>query len=696
MANKYWVGGAGTLDGATTTHISDSDGGAGGAAYPATTDDFYVTASSGTFPFTLTLSVSPTFASFNAAASSAIARLLLASSVVGTQRTITAAAVSLTDVDFTDITGAGAAAPFTGTRLGNAAGNSGITFTTAADKFYVGNTANWNGTVWALTSGGAAGADNFPLPQDTAYLDANSFSANGQTLTINGAFRLPSIVASGTDQTYTIATGTNAPTLYGSAYTLDSNATVSGTGALTFSGRNTQTITSAGKSWTQPFTINSIGGTVMLGDALTLPSTLTFTQTNGTLNLNGQILSIGYMVRNSAADVAPMVGNGGAITITGMNATVWSGGRNPSDEINVTLTGNGSNVATFGGLINSNINMAFTAGAITFSNGGVGNLDFTGAISWANPNFGLTIYGSLIFPAGFTLTAGTGLVTMAATSGTQVLTTNGVIYDRPFTINAPGATVQLADNLTLGSTRTLTHTAGTIDLAGQTLSTGRLATSGSTARTLTDSVGAGKIATTDTTAATVFDATTVTNLTIDRTNPWSIEIGGDTTNIRTMNLGAGKTWPAISFTNTTASGELDLVSSGVATVIKSLTVSTPPQTIKRTAGTTITVEDENGFPSGTAGNLVTVGSITAATHTWTKSGGGLVSRDYLSISRSTATPADTWYAGANSTDGLNNSGWTFAAPPTTDVKTFNGVIYASVKTVNGLAIASVKTRNGLA
>jgi hypothetical protein len=37
--------------------------------------------------------------------------------------------------------------------------------------------------------------------------------------------------------------------------------------------------------------------------------------------------------------------------------------------------------------------------------------------------------------------------------------------------------------------------------------------------------------------------------------------------------------------------------------------------------------------------------------------------DYLSISQSIATGGAAWYAGANSTDGGNNTGWIFSAAP---------------------------------
>jgi hypothetical protein len=76
--------------------------------------------------------------------------------------------------------------------------------------------------------------------------------------------------------------------------------------------------------------------------------------------------------------------------------------------------------------------------------------------------------------------------------------------------------------------------------------------------------------------------------------------------------------------------------------------------VQFTAGVTYTAA------SWTFGSGVTIGSSTAANHTLAKSGGGRVQVNGASISRSTATPANTFYA-ANSTDGGNNSGWIFGA-----------------------------------
>jgi hypothetical protein len=92
-----------------------------------------------------------------------------------------------------------------------------------------------------------------------------------------------------------------------------------------------------------------------------------------------------------------------------------------------------------------------------------------------------------------------------------------------------------------------------------------------------------------------------------------------------------------------------------------------PTSFLFTAATTTTVT--NWSVSGTAGNLVTIGSVTAATHTLSKST-GTVSSDYLSVSYSIATGGATWYAGANSTNGGNNTGWIFSALPSTSTGNF--------------------------
>jgi hypothetical protein len=84
------------------------------------------------------------------------------------------------------------------------------------------------------------------------------------------------------------------------------------------------------------------------------------------------------------------------------------------------------------------------------------------------------------------------------------------------------------------------------------------------------------------------------------------------------------------------------------------------RTNRFTAGTTTTAT--TWTISGTAGSLVTLESSTTSAFTLAKAGGGTVSLDYMSISYCTASPA-SFYAGENSTNGGNNTGWVFTAPP---------------------------------
>lgn len=604
---------------------------------------------------------------FTYAGNSASNRPLLASDTVGTARTVTAAVVSVNDLNFRDITGAGAASPFTGTRLGDCRGNSGITFTAAANKYRVDDaTANWDAAnSWALSSGGAGATNNFPLPQDTCVFDAASFSANGRVITLSGTHHVGAVTTTAADQTFTLTF--SAQTVFYGNITLSANVTLAGSSTVIFSGRAApQTITSAGKTFTGAIVFDSTGGTVTLADAFITSSVVLVTR--GTLNMNGQSLTA-TTLSTSNTFTRSITSGGGTMTLTGNNTSIWTS--NPptnlvlNDALQVDLTYSGATgtrtILALGTEAQApNFKVSAGTDTVTLQSGNTGNLDFTGfAGSWTNT--AATIYGSLTVSAGMTVSAGANTLSFRATSGTKTITSNGKTLDFPVMFNGVGGTWQLADALTTGSTRNADLSNGTLNLNGKTLTVGNFSSSTSAARTLTFGSG-GKLVTTSTAAADVITCNTTTNFTVNRTGG-SIEVGGNTTNVRGVHLGSGIAWPSLTFTNTTANGGLDIQSSGAATTLKSLAVSVPPQTIRRTTGTTITIEDNNGFPSGTAGNLVTITSIGAASHTWAKAapiGAGQILEDYLSISWSTATPGRTWLAGLNSTDGGNNSGWIFS------------------------------------
>jgi len=90
---------------------------------------------------------------------------------------------------------------------------------------------------------------------------------------------------------------------------------------------------------------------------------------------------------------------------------------------------------------------------------------------------------------------------------------------------------------------------------------------------------------------------------------------------------------------------------------------TVAHTLLFTAGTTTTV---NTFTvNGSDGNMVTIGSVTAAQHTLAKAGGGSINSDYLNVSYSIGSPAATWNATPNSIDGGNNTQWNINTYPYT-------------------------------
>jgi len=486
------------------------------------------------------------------AGTAAAFRTFIASGTIGTTRTLTCAAVSLTDTDFRDITIAGAAAPASGTRLGDAKGNSGITFPAAKTVYYrQTSSADWGATgsgSWSATSGGALDATMFPLAQDTAVFPAATYPASGSTTTVNANYNIGTIDMSlRTSNTMTLAISTNTPSIYGN-WINSTKITLSGTGAITFAGRTTQQITSSAITFTQPITINSPSGTFQLQDALYIGSTRTTTLTNGTLDLQSYTLSTGLFNSNVTGVRAIAFGTGNiACTGTGTvynNNSVIDFSTSGTQVINVTSTGSVAITVNTSNYSEANsISFNFTGGtyALTFlqTSGQVArSVDFTGyAGTWGATSTGV-IYGNLTLSSGMTLTASASAMSFSATSGTQTITSNTKTLDFPIAINGNSATtITCADALTLGSSRALTFSLGTLKLAAGTTSTvGSFVTSGATLKYLQS--------TTPGTQATLSDASgtnTVTYLSIQD----SAATGGATwtaTSATNVNAGNNSGW----------------------------------------------------------------------------------------------------------------------------------------------------------
>jgi hypothetical protein len=230
---------------------------------------------------------------FASVSTNATTRLIVQSVIDGVQETISAGSVSLTDVDFQDIYAAGATIPWTGTRLGNLGNNTNITFDAGTTKYWsLVAGGNWNAIAWATSSGGTPSANNFPLAQDTCIIQNTGLNTSA-TITINSNWAIGTLNMSGRTNAMTLAIGVTTPFIIGN-WINGSGVTITGTGTVTFSGRDAgQTITGSGVTFTPNIMVDKVAQTLQLGSALTMGATSTFTLTSGILSLNGYNLTTG-------------------------------------------------------------------------------------------------------------------------------------------------------------------------------------------------------------------------------------------------------------------------------------------------------------------------------------------------------------------------------------------------------------------
>jgi hypothetical protein len=263
--------------------------------------------------------------------------------------------------------------------LGDCKGNSGITFD-AAKTVYWRNTggSNWSGN-WSFTDGGSADATAFPLAQDTAVFATYPTTA-GSTATINAAWNIGTIdMSARTSNTMTLACS-QAPSIYGN-WINGTGTTLSGIATLTFAGRGSQTITSAGKTFTQSFDFNSPSGSVTLQDAFisNRSNSLAFSVTQGTFDANSYNITLsgatsGFRCDQSSNPRTVTLGTGTTI-IAGTNG--WQAGI----STNLTVTGTGTISMTSTNAKN------FSGGSVqtypTLNQGGTGTLNVIGSNKFA-------------------------------------------------------------------------------------------------------------------------------------------------------------------------------------------------------------------------------------------------------------------------------------------------------------------------
>lgn len=254
-------------------------------------------------------------------------RLFVRSSVTGTTRTITITGATFTgmqSVDFADVTFSTGTTNLSGITggAGDGGGNSGITFTAPQTNYWVGNSGVWTDAAnhWANSSGGTAGTGRMPLLQDTARMDSSSFTIASQS--VSGMVqRFGSVDWTGATNTptWTISgVSSNVYNPYGSITLISAMTLTLGAATGTFAGRGSFTLTSAGKTFTA-LTINALGGSITLQDALTSSGAVTVLM--GTLTDNGFSLTATLIVSGGALTrVLTLSG----ITTVNSTGTIWN------------------------------------------------------------------------------------------------------------------------------------------------------------------------------------------------------------------------------------------------------------------------------------------------------------------------------------------------------------------------------------
>jgi hypothetical protein len=286
----------------------------------------------------------------------------------------------------------------------------------------------------------------------------------------------------------------------------------------------------------------------------------------------------------------------------------------------------------------------------------------TPAIIFRGDGNGL-VYDSRITLAGKSLV--TGSITLNDTTSPRGAGSGTFTFVDAFSSNSSvtitsAGVVNINANFSITTSSTFTLTTGTLNVNnGANITTGLFASTNSTPRVL--NMGSGNWTITGT--GTVWNITTSTNMTLNCETS-RIVITDTSATVNTFASGGSFTYYTIEYARGGGGSRLNLDSlgSGNTTTIANFidNTSTVAHSLNFGAGT------YNFYKfnvRGTAGALVTISRSGAISPVLNKVGQGIVSYcDYLNISTAshTATPANTWYAGSNST----GSGWVMTAAPT--------------------------------
>lgn len=673
MANRYWVGGTASWDGTAGTKWALTSGGAGGEPVPTSADDVFFDANSGANTVTI-------------ATGNTGAKTINCTGYIGT---ILGTAAITVSGNITLVAG------MSWSHSGTVTINANCILTTAGKVF---SPFIVSGAGITVSLGDALNASNRTIIVTQGTFDTANYTVTAAALnSTNTNTRAINLGSS------TVTLSSANPVNFTDSTNLTFNA---GTSSINCSGFTTGTFAGGGRTFYNVSVTNTDLGLITISGnntfnnlSITAPASagvrvLAITNDlliNGTLTCSGatairrimlQSDTIGTTRTITAATFAPVDTDFRDITISG-GASPATGTRlgdcgrntnitfpapktvywNPASSAafysaswatssgSTTLSVNNVPLAQDTAVIDDSSRATINAAGTLMNVGTVDTSGRTTAITLTLFSTQWTLYKNFIVGSGVTFS---GSATMAMCgSSPQTIDANGKVLTGALQILSPNNTVDLASALSVTGSIFLLQ--GTFDAKTYNVTTAALSSSNSNTRSL--KLGSGTWTLTST--GSVWDLTTATNLTFEKGTA-NIVLSNTSTSARTF-AGGDLTYNKLTIGGTTGTSTLTI--SGSNTFSELASTKTVAHTITFTAGTTTTVGAWT--ITGAAGKVVTLQSSTTSSYTLTKTGGGTVSVDYMSISRSTATPGSTWYAGANSTDGGNNSGWSFTVPGVT-------------------------------
>lgn len=583
----------------------------------------------------------------------------------------------------------------------------------AGGKILGGWTVNGAGSSYQLADGVSTGTSAI------VTLTAGTLNTNGQTCSwgsfISSNTNVRSLILGSSSITLgtngwscatatnmTLSAGTSTLTFAGAAGTAANLGTNLSYNNLVFTNLGLSGVTSSGGVGTGTIANLTRIGNAVTTDELQINTTIVIT---GTLTITGNSATNRVLLqsnvigstRSVTVNGSVVVSNTDICDISGLGTASWNlaaatgGTGDAGGNVGITFTASATQTwaGTSGGNWSANawttrvplpqddviINAAFAASqTITMDLPRLGrNIDWTGATgapTWAISAVAVHVFGSLTLVAGMAFTSA-GPALHFRGRGARTITSNGVAFPQTvnFTTGGVGTgTYTLLDALTVtaGSLNVgLTPHRGVVDTNGQTVTCPTMVVgSGTGGSSLT--LGASTVNLTGTAAGAVFTAVAGgVPANVLNAGTSTIVIVNASANDRSI-AAHGFTLATVTYTVAGSTGRLIFGVSGatgtVTVAVLNLFDATNARGLRIWASTILAITSAFNVV-GASGRLVTIDSSTAGVRATVSKVSGVVSTDYLSVLDSAAAGGAAWYAGANSTNAGNNTGWTFTVPP---------------------------------